>query len=147
MTDLIGLLRFDLGDRHCAMMILEARRVLRADAVQPRPEWPAGMAGCVWHDGQAIPVVDLRAAPGTGPEARVLVLSAVPRVGVVVDRVPGTVRVDAGTVAPAGAGPGLPEGAVAGVVSLADGPAWLVRGDRLLTAAQRAAVAAARGAG
>lgn len=149
MSDALTLLRFELGGIACALSLLEARRVLRADAIQPRPAWPADVAGCVWHEGEAIPVLDLRATreADVNADARVIVLAAAPRVAVLVDRVPGTVRVDATSVAPPASAPGLPDGAVAGVVMLAAGPAWLVRADRLLTAAQRAAATAARGSG
>lgn len=149
--DEVQLVSFRVGPQEFALQILEVERILRYQRPAPLPKAPAFLEGVVSYDGAAVPVVDLRKrlelpAP-VDEETRIMVLALEDqRIAVVVDQVREVIRVDSTTIAPP---PpvvrGLAAPYIAGLVTRGDRTVVVLQPLRLLTSAERVALADAGG--
>ncbi len=145
--DEVQLVTFRVGPQEFALQILEVERILRYQRPAPLPKAPAFLEGVVSYDGAAVPVVDLRKrlelpAP-VDEETRIMVLALEDqRIAVVVDQVREVIRVDSTTIAPP---PpvvrGLAAPYIAGLVTRGDRTVVVLQPLRLLTSAERVALA------
>ncbi len=149
--DEVQLVTFRVGPQEFALQILQVERILRYQRPAPLPKAPAFLEGVVSYDGAAVPVVDLRKrlelpAP-VDEETRIMVLALEDqRIAVVVDQVREVIRVDSTTIAPP---PpvvrGLAAPYIAGLVTRGDRTVVVLQPLRLLTSAERVALADAGG--
>lgn len=98
---------FRLGDDAFGINVAKVFEVIRYPAVRPLPHTPPFLEGAAELRGAVLPVIDLRKRFGVeprprGPETRVIVTElGGERIGLVVDRVLGVVRLSADEVRPA----------------------------------------------
>lgn len=139
---------FRVGLRALSVSIVQVERILRYETPEP---WsgPPFLEGRIPFGGGRVPLLDLRRRLGLDPapreETRVMVL-AVERLSLalVVDQVNEVVRVDTRTIRPPGDPvPGFPPEAAGGFFDRPDGPIPILNAARLLTGAERQALAEA----
>jgi purine-binding chemotaxis protein CheW len=96
----LTLVRFALGEYHCALALEDVSEVLRVVAVTPLPVAPAFVEGVINRRGVVTPVIDLRKRVGLscGPydnTTRILITSIGGHsIGVIVDEVSNVVVID-----------------------------------------------------
>ena len=135
---------FRVGSQELGLGILEVERILRYIAPTPALRAPGFITGTIGFEGADVPVLDLRLRAGLEPvvreETRIMVLAVPgPPLALVVDQVRDVVRVDSRHIAPAGtAPPGVPAGAVGGLVERAGRTIVIIHAARLLDAAEYA---------
>lgn len=149
--DEVQLVTFRVGPQEFALQILQVERILRYQRPAPLPKAPAFLEGVVSYDGGAVPVVDLRKrlelpAP-VEEETRIMVLAlGDQRIAVVVDQVREVIRVDSTAIAaPPPVVRGLAAPYIAGLVTRGDRTIVVLQPLRLLTSAERVALADAGG--
>jgi purine-binding chemotaxis protein CheW len=137
---------FRVGHQELGLGILELERILRYLPPTPDARGPGFLAGTIRFEGAEVPLLDLRSRAGVEPtvreETRIMVL-AVPGLplALVVDQVREVIRVDSRQIAQAGgAPPGVPAGAVGGVITRAGRNIVVIHAARLLDAAESAAL-------
>lgn len=136
-----GLVTFALGEREYATDLAAVREVVRLAGLADLPGMQPPLAGVLELRGTALPVLDLRPAPGGRGDVLVLERGAVGEgstVGVAVDRVRAVVtREDLPAAARPEDGGVFPD-YVLEVLRGADGPVFLVDLDRMVAALRTA---------
>jgi purine-binding chemotaxis protein CheW len=143
--ELLQFVSFRLGSQEFAVDILQLRRVLPYAVPAPIDGAPSFVAGTLPFDGEAIPVLDMRARLGlpdtVTAESRMLVLEHGARpVMLVVDEAEEVVRVDGGRILAAPEVDGLTPGQVVGLIDRPGRPLLILNPARLLVPAERAAL-------
>jgi purine-binding chemotaxis protein CheW len=131
-----GLVTFRLGDREYATPLDDVREVVRLEGLVDLPGMAPPLAGVLDLRGTALPVLDLRPAPGDGGDVLVVERGGAELVGVAVDRVRAVVRADELTVA-GGADRGVLPDYVVDVLRGADGVVFLVDLHAMVEASRR----------
>ena len=145
--DLVQFVSFRLGTQEFGVEILQLRRVLPFVTPEPVRGAPAWVAGTLPFEGAPLVVVDLRERlglpTGAGPETRVLVLDLVGGpLGLVVDAARRVERADPADVAAPPEVEGFAPGQVLGLLERPGHALVILNATRLLTPADRAALAA-----
>lgn len=142
-ADEIRVMTFGVGGTTYAFEILQVQRVLPYTA--PTPGGPEFAEGTLVFERQSVPVVDLRKRMGVAapvsPELRLMVVGAdQSRVALIVDDVREVLKVESTTIVEAQA-TGAAAAAAVGAIERAGQRILLLNAHRLLSAAERLALA------
>jgi len=149
MADEIQVVTFRTGPQEFALDISQVERILRWVDPAPLPKAPSFLEGVITHEGEAVPLVDLRKRlelpAERREETRIMVLALEgQRIAIVVDEVREVIRVDSTTIAPP---PpmvrGLAAPYIAGILTRNERTIVLLQALRLLTATERLQLAGA----